>query len=106
MNNTEFEQKFENLIDDLRDKLSSKAKEYAVDQDRLINFRDGARISEQYPELVLDGYMLKHYVSYRDMLKLIKSGGYPSLEVIDEKLGDIIIYFILQKIMMEDKISF
>ena len=106
MNRHEFEIKLTELFDSILEKNRSKGKEYATNESVFINFDKGARIKGERPELILDGYLLKHYVSYRDMLDQIKEGNYPSLELIDEKLGDIILYFILQKIMMESKYVF
>ena len=106
MNRHDFEVKLTELFDSILEKNRSKGKEYATNESVFINFDKGARVTELPPELVLDGYLLKHYVSYRDMLEQIKEGNYPSPELINEKLGDIILYFILQKIMMESKYAY
>ena len=103
MNRHKFEIKLAELFDSIKIKFQAKGDEYATEESVFINFDKGARIKGEPSEIVLDGYMLKHYVSYRDMLDQIKEGNYPSLELIDEKLSDIILYFILQKIMMESK---
>lgn len=101
MNRREFEQKLEKLFLSIKDRCLKKGDEYAPDKLAFSNFEKGSRVTGLPPELVLDGYLTKHYVSYRDMLDSIYSGDRPSQELIDEKLGDIILYFILQKIMME-----
>ena len=106
MGRDEFEIKLTELFDSILEKNRSKGKEYATNESVFINFDKGARVMGLPSELVLDGYLTKHYISYRDMLEQIKKGDYPSLELIDEKLGDIILYFILQKIMMESKFVF
>ena len=103
MNRTEFNKELEKLFDSIRQKFQVKGDEYATEESVFINFDKGSRVTGLPPELVLDGYVTKHYVSYRDMLDVIKDGGYPLPELIDEKLGDIILYFILQKIMMENQ---
>jgi hypothetical protein len=46
---------------------------------------------------VLDGFLLKHYVSYRDMLTDIEAGRIVSEAKIHEKFNDILVYFLLQK---------
>ena len=106
MNRYEFKKKLDDLFGCIEQKFEIKGDEYATQNSVFANFDKGARITGLPPELVLDGYLTKHYVSYRDMLDQIKEGNYPSLELIDEKLGDIILYFILQKIMMENKFIF
>lgn len=106
MNRYEFNKKLQELFESIEKKFQAKGDEYASQESVFKNFDQGARIKGEPSELVLDGYMLKHYVSYRDMLTQIKEADYPSLELIDEKLGDIILYFILQKIMMESKYVF
>lgn len=106
MNRQNFNKELEELFDSIREKFSVKGDEYATQESVFINFEKGSRVTGLPPELVLDGYLTKHYVSYRDMLDAIKQGNYPHPELIDEKLGDIILYFILQKIMMESKYVF
>lgn len=101
MNRTEFNKELEKLFDSIRQKFQIKGDEYATEESVFANFEKGSRVTGLPPELVLDGYLTKHYVSYRDMLDSIFDGVRPTNELIDEKLGDIILYFILQKIMME-----
>ncbi len=55
--------------------------------------------------LGLDDYMFKHYVSYRDMLSDIENRNYPTEKHIKEKLGDLIVYFILQEIGLKQKLN-
>lgn len=102
MTKSEFNKELEKLFDSIREKFQVKRNEYAIDDSVFINFKRGSVITGLPPELVLDGYLTKHYVSYRDMLDSIYEGRRPTNEMIDEKLGDIILYFILQKIMMEE----
>lgn len=102
MNRTEFNKELEKLFDSIRQKFQVKGDEYTTEESVFANFDKGSRVIGLPPELVLDGYLTKHYVSYRDMLDGIFDGVRPTNELIDEKLGDIILYFILQKIMMEN----
>ena len=101
MNRKELEQELDKLFQSIKDRCLKKGDEYASEQSVFINFDKGSRVTGLPAELVLDGYLTKHYISYRDILDSIYSGIRPSQELIDEKLGDIILYFILQKIMME-----
>ena len=102
MNRTEFNKELDKLFDSIRQKFQVKGNEYATERSVFANFDKGSRVTGLPPELVLDGYLTKHYVSYRDMLDAIYNETRPTNELIDEKLGDIILYFILQKIMMEE----
>lgn len=102
MNRQDFNKELEKLFDSIRQKFQVKGDEYATKESVFANFDKGSRVTGLPPELVLDGYLTKHYVSYRDMLDAIFDGTRPTNELIDEKLGDIILYFILQKIMMEN----
>ena len=101
MTRKECEQELDKLFQSIKDRCLKKGDEYATNESVFINFDKGSRVTGLPPELVLDGYLTKHYISYRDILDSIYSGIRPSQELIDEKLGDIILYFILQKIMME-----
>lgn len=101
MNRVEFNKELDKLFDSIRQKFQVKGDEYATEGSVFANFDKGSKVTGLPPELVLDGYLTKHYVSYRDMLDSIFDGIRPTNELIDEKLGDIILYFILQKIMME-----
>ena len=51
---------------------------------------------------VLDGFLLKHLLSYYDVLDDMDKGKYPTDEYIDEKFGDIINYFILQEAQIKN----
>lgn len=103
MNRKEFQKELDLLLDSIKQRFKVKGDEYATEQSVFINFDKGSRVTGLPPELVLDGYLLKHYVSYRDMLDEIYEGRHPDPKLVDEKLGDIILYFILQKIMMENQ---
>ena len=88
-------------IELIRKVLAGKHKEYAVDDDFLLNFRTGAKLDDSTPENVLWGYMLKQYVSVRKMVKN-PDKIYPR-ELIDEKIGDTINYLILLEAILYAK---
>lgn len=102
MTKDKFEEIFNARIAKLKDLLITKADEYANDIDRLHNFNVGSRITGDSPPRVLDGFLMKHYISYRDMLNDIDNNQQIPLSRFDEKLGDIITYFILQEAVMLD----
>lgn len=89
----------------IKEVLTVKAKEYAQPGDRLHNFDVAARISGLSRERCLDGFMLKHFVSYKDILNDIDMGKLPTREYLDEKVGDIINYLILFEASVIEKIE-
>lgn len=93
---TKFEECIEHRIQNIRDILLVKAKEYATESNRFHNFDVAARILNNTLEQALQGMMLKHIVS---VLDLIESAGTNSdlltKQIIDEKIGDTINYLIL-----------
>lgn len=100
-----FNEKVEAVIIKLRHTLIVKGKEYSRNDDPFHNFKRGSKITGKSEIEVLDGMLLKHLISYHDMIDDIKKGKVPSKEYVDEKLGDIITYFTLQKIQIEDIIE-
>jgi hypothetical protein len=66
------------------------------------NFEEGSKITGETSIEVLDGYLLKHLVSYRSIVRDIKDGREVPDEVIEEKIGDIINYFIIQEIQIKN----
>lgn len=81
--------------------LGIKANEYATNEDRLHNFKTAASEFGDTPEEVCKGYMLKHWMSIRDMIV----GERPvTKEMIDEKIGDAINYLILLEALLTEKL--
>jgi hypothetical protein len=91
--------KFNKLVAERCDKIAAvmvkKGDEYSKPENKLHNFDNSSRIAGITRERALDGMLLKHYTSYRDMLDQIDAGVIPTDAMIDEKIGDIINYFIL-----------
>lgn len=98
-----FDKELSLTLGSIQKTLGQKGKEYSTNVDKFHNFNEGAKILGCIPEKCLDAYMTKHIVSYRDMLNRLQDGEIPSNELIDEKLGDIINYFILQKIQLKQR---
>lgn len=90
-------------LEGIKRNLNLKGEEYSTDADKFHNFNEGAKRMKCTPERCLDNYMTKHMVSYSDMLDGLDKGVIPSDDYIDEKLGDIINYFILQKIQLKQR---
>lgn len=101
MNTKTFNQILEDRITNIRAILEHKAKEYAQNDDRLHNFNVGAKIKDITAIQALDGMMLKHYICYQDMV----NGHLPlTEELINEKLGDLINYFILAEACFKEQL--
>ena len=90
-------------LEGIKRNLNLKGEEYSTDADKFHNFNEGAKRMKCTPERCLEAYNTKHLVSYADMLDGLAKGIVPSDDYIDEKLGDIINYFILQKIQLKQR---
>lgn len=78
--------------------LLKKREEYASgDKHRFHNFMSAARVNSIHPARALHGMMMKHFVSYLDMLSEIEQNKEIDRRKIKEKFGDLITYFILQE---------
>ena len=82
--------------------LAIKAKEYATGESRFHNFNVAARVMGTTPEKALLGMMMKHFVS---VLDLIETPGDASVELIDEKIGDMTNYLVLLEGMLYQRIK-
>lgn len=80
--------------------LAAKADEYAVDNDRLSNFKKAAVLQGITPAQACHGMMTKHIVSVSDMAMSGKD--YP-MEVWEEKIGDALNYYILLKALVVER---
>lgn len=103
MESEKFNEAIEARLELIRSSLLKKGEEYARNNDKLHNFHEGAKLTGQRPTRVLDGFLLKHIISYRDMLNDIDNGKLIDEDVVREKLGDIINYFILQEVLILDE---
>lgn len=99
MTTSEFNKVVEAQLDRIRNVLVKKQAEYNLDADRLSVFKHGAGCSEETPEQVLYGFMLKHIISVTDM---INSEGTYSEELWNEKITDICNYLILLQGLLRD----
>lgn len=99
MTTSDFNKIVEGQLDRIRNVLVKKQAEYSLDTDRLSVFKHGAGISEETPEQVLYGFMLKHIISVTDM---INSKGTYSEELWNEKITDICNYLILLQGLLRD----
>jgi hypothetical protein len=100
MKTEDFNKIVEEQLEIIRSVLVKKQAEYNLDEDRLSHFKRAAVLSQETPEAVLYGYMLKHIMSISDM---IASGRKYSKEVWQEKMTDIHNYLILLLGLLEDE---
>ena len=104
MNNKIFEDYVEDRIKLIKQVLKNKGKEYSPDIDRLHNFRRAAILRKTTPENVLLGMKVKHTVSIEDIVDNIEQGKLPTIELLAEKIGDEINYWIILEIIIKERI--
>ena len=102
MNKTEqqFEATIANTVHEIQELLLIKGKEYRRNNNPYHNFERGAEISGNTREEVLQGFLLKHLISVEDVRNDLKSGILPTIEKLNEKYNDILVYFLIEKAMM------
>lgn len=98
----EFDTLLERRLNRTRSVLASKAKEYAAGEDRLHNFHVAGRVLGTCPEAALLGFLTKHLVSVLDMVGALPEKT-PSPEIVDEKIGDCINYFVLLEALFAER---
>jgi len=95
-----FEVAITRTIEELKELLLIKGKEYRRNNNPYHNFDRGAQITGNSREEVLQGFLLKHLISIEDIRNDMKLGITPNKENIEEKYNDILIYFMIEKAMM------
>jgi hypothetical protein len=105
MTEEEFDLVVDYRINEIKETLVLKGKEYRRNSDPLHNFEVAARLGSTTREKALWGFALKHYVSFMDMLDDIEKGNLPKVEKVDEKIGDLLNYLILCEASIKDKIN-
>ena len=89
----------------IRDLLITKGKEYRRNGNVYHNFEQGAAMTGISREKALDGFLLKHEVSINDMTNDLESGMLPTREKVEEKFNDNLIYLLIKKAMILDRID-
>lgn len=95
----EFNKVVEDQLARIQRVLVKKENEYSLGTDRMSVFKHGAGITEETPEQVLYGFMLKHIISVTDM---VNSKATYSEELWNEKITDICNYLILLQGLLRD----
>lgn len=101
----DFDMEIQFTIQKIQQLLLVKGKEYRRNNNPYHNFEVAARKKNITPEKALDGFLLKHLVSYDDMLNDIEQGVLPKIEVVEEKFSDILVYFMIQKAQILNRIK-
>jgi hypothetical protein len=103
------EQRFDELVnatlEHLRDLLVVKGKEYRRNNNVFHNFDEGSKRSGLIREKVLDGMLLKHEISIADMTNDLAEGKLPKLHTVNEKFDDNLIYLLIKKMSIIDRIE-
>ena len=105
MTENRFEQIVDETLNQIKETLIVKGKEYRRNNNPFHNFEEGSKRSGLIREKVLDGMLLKHEISIADITNDLVEGKLPKIETIEEKFGDNLIYLILKKASIIDKIE-
>ena len=101
----DFDKVVEETLNNIREKLIIKGKEYRRFNNPFHNFEVGARKKNITREKALDGMLLKHEISIEDMTNDLDYGILPSESAVNEKFEDNLVYLILKKAMFLDRIT-
>ena len=105
MTEERFDQVVDIFLNSVRETLLVKGREYRRNGNVFHNFDEGSKRSGLIREKVLDGFLLKHEISIADMTNDLEKGILPKIETVEEKFGDNLIYLILKKASIIDKIE-
>jgi predicted patatin/cPLA2 family phospholipase len=103
--NDNFEKVVTDTLSEVKELLVVKGKEYRRNDNVYHNFDQGAKIKGITPEKVLDGFLLKHEISIADMTNDLDKGVMPSKEKVEEKFNDNIIYLLIKKAMILNRLK-
>lgn len=105
MTENRFEQIVDETLNQIKSTLIEKGREYRRNNNPFHNFEEGSKRSGLIREKVLDGMLLKHEISIADMTNDLVGGILPKIETVEEKFGDNLIYLILKKASIIDRIE-
>lgn len=92
-------------LETIKNTLLSKTKEYVRNSDVFHNFHEGSKRSGLIREKVLDGFLLKHEISISDITNDLDKGILPTEDIVNEKFNDNIIYLLIKKAMILERIN-
>lgn len=105
MNPKTFDWIVEKQLENCKNTLIIKAKEYRREDNPMHNFDRAAAKLRCSRERAIIGFATKHDVSILDMIDDVEKGILPTEAVLNEKIGDMINYLILLKASFIDKIQ-
>jgi hypothetical protein len=105
MTEERFDQIISETLDKIKETLIVKGKEYRRNNNVFHNFDEGSKRSGLIREKVLDGFLLKHEISIADMTNDLVEGKLPKIETVEEKFGDNLIYLLIKKASIIDRID-
>jgi len=85
--------------------MNIKGDGYRSEDDQFHNFKAAGRKKNITPEAALMGMKLKHDVSVDDIVENLKKGILPSKKLLDEKIGDSIVYLTLLEGLLVERID-
>jgi hypothetical protein len=95
MTNNDFQRNVEERCKKIKATLNKKAEIYASDRDRLHSLIAGAKLNGITPQEYCVILQTKHEIVLQDMIENDKKGFSPTVELLDEIIGDMINYLIL-----------
>ena len=96
----DFENTIKNTLEQIKDLLIVKGKEYRRKNNPYHNFEVGAEKTWKTRIEILRGFSLKHSISIDDMIEDFENGTPPNVEKVNEKYNDLITYLLIEKSMM------
>lgn len=103
--NEYFDKVINETLEEIKNLLVVKGKEYRRNNNPYHNFERGAELTGQSRLDVLQGFLLKHLISVEDIRNDLKKGILPSEEKVNEKHNDIISYLLIEKAMILEQIK-
>jgi hypothetical protein len=106
MTEKNFDWVVEKTLESIRNILVIKGKEYRRFSNPFHNFEEAAKVLNTTREDALWGFAMKHYVSIQDIKTDLRiDGKLPPKAQVEEKYNDLLIYLILEKVSLIDKIN-
>lgn len=105
MTEKKFEFEVEKTLEKLREVIIKKGREYRRNNNPFHNFEEGSKRSGLIREKVLDGFLLKHEISIADMTNDLEKGIIPSREIVEEKFNDNLIYLLIKKVSILERVE-
>jgi len=103
------EQRFEAVVaarlEAIRGLILVKGREYRRNGNVFHNFNAGGKMLGCTPERALLGFAAKHFVSVVDLVNDLDSGKVPTEAVVNEKLGDAMVYLVLLEGLFKERLN-